>query len=95
MIEFACSDEFEVRSSNLHLISNLMRTFEYKLMAYLEIYHKLVEQKPKKEETDENEEKAKAVDEKKAYDVQADFLKIVQTKIGAILSKQKVKHFVD
>jgi len=87
IIEFACSDEFEMRSSNLHQIPDLMRTFEFKLITYLEIYHKLVEQNVHEEEADEDEDKAAAADEKKVYDVQADFLKIVQTKFGAILSK--------
>ena len=43
MIEFACSDKFEMSCGNLNQLPDLMRTFEYKLMAYLEIYHKLVE----------------------------------------------------
>ena len=43
IIEFACSDDFERRMGNLTQISDLMRAFEYKLMAYFEIYHRLIE----------------------------------------------------
>ena len=42
IIEFACSDEFELSLHNLRLTSEMMKTFEYKLMAYLELYQKLV-----------------------------------------------------
>ena len=51
-----------------------MRAFEYKLMAYFEIYHRLIEQNP--------------LDEDKKYEVQADFLRIVQLKISSILKNQ-------
>ena len=77
LIEFTCSDEFEMRSGNLHQLPDLMRTFEYKLMAYLEIYHKLIEQNVYEEELDEKGEKVLVVDAKKAYDAQVDFLKII------------------
>ena len=73
IIEFACSDDFEERSGNLQLISDLMRAFEYKLMAYFEIYHRLIEQNPL-EDDDAGEEKK---DQGPRYEVQADFLKIV------------------
>jgi hypothetical protein len=84
-----------MRSANLHQLPDLMRTFEYKLMAYLETYHKLVEKNVHEEELDEKGEKVLVVDAKKAYNAQADFLKIIQTKVSGILSKQKVQHFVD
>jgi len=42
IIEFACSDEFELSLHNLRLTSEMMKTFEYKIMAYLELYQKLV-----------------------------------------------------
>jgi hypothetical protein len=42
IIEFACSDEFELSLHNLRLTAEMMKTFEYKLMAYLELYQKLV-----------------------------------------------------
>lgn len=50
IIEFACSDDFERRMGNLNQISDLMRAFEYKLMAYFEIYHRIVEQNPLEED---------------------------------------------
>ena len=46
IIEYACSDEFELGLNSLHLTSDLMRAFEYKIMAYLEVYHKLIDQNP-------------------------------------------------
>jgi len=42
IIEFACSDEFELSLHNLRLGTEMMKTFEYKIMAYLELYQKLV-----------------------------------------------------
>ena len=50
IIEYSCSDEFEETTSNVHAIYGLMRHFEYKLMAYFEMYHRLIEQNPLKEE---------------------------------------------
>jgi len=85
IIEFACSDEFEIGLGNLRIISDLMRAFEYKLMAYLEVYHKLIEQNPLRDEGDQIQTKD--------YEVQPDFLKIVQLKISALLSKQMAKNY--
>ena len=41
IIEFACSDEFELCLHSLRQTSDLMTTLEYKLMTYLELHHKL------------------------------------------------------
>jgi len=92
IIEFACSDDFEERSNSLHKVPDLMRTFEFKLMAYLEIYPRLAEQKVHVESEDEEEGKSATVDEKPAYVAQSDFLKVVQVKMSTILSKQRAQH---
>ena len=46
IIEYACSDEFEIATGSLSTVFDLMRQFEYKVMTYLEMYHKLIEQNP-------------------------------------------------
>ena len=76
IIEFACSDDFEERTGNLAMISDLMRAFEYKLMAYFELYHRLIEQNPLAED-DEQEDGQIKKDQSPKYEVQPDFQKIV------------------
>lgn len=79
IIEFACSDEFEIGLNSLRLTSELMRTFEYKVMAYLEVYHKLIEQNPLADDGPSQIQKD--------YEVQSDFLKILQLKFSTLFSK--------
>jgi hypothetical protein len=43
LIEFLCSDEFEEKSGNMLQIHDLMMDFEFKLMAYFELYHRLID----------------------------------------------------
>jgi len=59
IIEFACSDEFELACNSFGTIFDLMRSFEYKIMTYLEMYHKLVEQNPLGDSDEEEESKKK------------------------------------
>lgn len=56
-----------------------MRNFEYKIMAYLELYHKFIEQNPIEGETQK-------------YEVQKDYLTIIQTKIGEILERHRADY---
>jgi len=70
IIEFACSDEFEASMASLTTLYDLMRSFEYKIMAYLEMYHKLIEQSP----IDDEQESGQRI---KQYEAQADFLKVL------------------
>lgn len=68
IIEFACSDDFEERTNNLAMISDLMRAFEYKLMAYFELYHRLIEQNPLAEDDEQEEDQIKK-DQSPKYEV--------------------------
>ena len=57
IIEFVGSDEFELKMNDANTISDLMRATEYKIQAYYQIYHKLVEQQPKTAEATESKDK--------------------------------------
>lgn len=57
IIEFACSDEFELACNNLSTIFDVMRSLEYKIMTYLEMYHKIVEQNPLNDSGEEGDAK--------------------------------------
>lgn len=69
IIEYACSDEFELALNDLRLAPELMRAFESKIMAYLELYHKLIEQNPLADEG--------RTQLQKDYEVQGDLLKVL------------------
>jgi hypothetical protein len=86
IIEYVCSDSFEIQLGSLSTIFDLMRSFEYKLMAYLEMYHKLIEQNPLSDEEEKDTPDNR-------YEAQEDFIKMVQVKICAILQKQTHAYF--
>lgn len=46
LIDFLGDDDFEIRSFDTQSIQELMREFEYKIIVYFEIYHRIVEQNP-------------------------------------------------
>ena len=84
IIEFACSDQFEMQANNVHEVYSLMRAFEYKLMTYFEMYHRIVENNPLSEDDLEEHDATLSV----KYEVQPDFISVVQQKICFVLSKQ-------
>lgn len=73
IIEFVCSDQFEIEMNNLQTVFEIMRQLEYKLMTYMEMYHKLIEQNPISEPSDEE---ILSPSMRCKYQVQADFVKL-------------------
>ena len=93
LIEYLCSDEFEMRMSTITSVFDVMRELEYKLMNYLDLYHKLIEQNAVDEMSNDSKEEQKSGSNTKKYETQADFIKVVQIKICAILSGMRTSVF--
>ena len=60
LIEYLCSDEFEMRISEISTVFDVMREIEYKLMSYLDLYHKLIEMNAVDEMSNDSKEESKS-----------------------------------
>ena len=93
LIEYLCSDEFEMRMSTSTSVFDVMRELGYKRMNYLDLSHKLIEQNAVDEMSNDSKEEQKSGPSTKKYETQADFIKVVQIKICAILSGMRTSVF--
>jgi hypothetical protein len=82
IIHYCCSDDFELKMASVHSMQGVMRVFEYQLMAYFDLYHRVVENNPL------NGDQSK-------YEVQSDFIKVVQQKICWILSRHNSSYLAE